>query len=191
MGALIWHDWARLLALTSGACSSAFHPPEPLATVDLPSLRNRCRLGGLVGLGLPQVLLGLCGWTSRTAWHRVSRRAFDLTDEFREKLTFVRPFACAQPGASGCTLREDHCRAAGPSDRQHRASNPCISRSKLTSPKNRSTASSLSRSSGRSRSLRSSKCTGQSSSGSGCTFGRLSLQVRPATFRIASSSAQD
>jgi hypothetical protein len=62
MGAFSWHDWARLLALTSGACSSLLPSPS-LSSLTLSFLDNtsrRRRLGRSMGLFLSQVLLGLC-----------------------------------------------------------------------------------------------------------------------------------
>lgn len=95
MGALVWHEWARLLALASGACTLSSvaarprqliqkAPPHSLHSPFAPTRRHS--LGCFVGVPGPQILLGLCRWQPRTARDRVRRKCWG-----RERLQNCRP----------------------------------------------------------------------------------------------------
>lgn len=60
MGNLVWHEYSRLVALTASICEFYLRTNW---VAEL-TVGGRYRMGKLLGIFLPQVLLGLCQWYS-------------------------------------------------------------------------------------------------------------------------------
>lgn len=166
MGALVWHDWARLLALASGACtlSSAaarlpphrklahrffpiFAPPADVAWAALWGFMDRKYFWDFVG--------GSLGPHGIVYVPMLGARLEIVAGGRLTQLSFGTTGASVQAASSCERLRSAHCRCTCLPDRQPRSSEPQAFREDQHRPLtwllrcSRSTDCSLSRSNGR------------------------------------------